>query len=75
MNTIKRHCSQSGWGFQQDPGLELYCSIEGVDRCSLLNTVDNLSSDSVSPPSAPVPISRQPSRIRGDGDAGDPVVF
>ncbi len=45
MNTIKRHCSQSGWGFQQDPGLELYCSIEGVDRCTLLNTVDNLSSD------------------------------
>jgi hypothetical protein len=36
MNERKSIPCQDFWGYCQDPGLDLYCGIEGVDRCVVL---------------------------------------
>jgi len=37
MNGMGRNFNQNSWNSQHDLGLDLYCDIEGVDRCTLLN--------------------------------------
>jgi hypothetical protein len=33
MNGKSKKTYDSGWNYREDPGLDLYCGIEGVDRC------------------------------------------
>jgi len=41
MNGMRRNFTQYNLNSQHDQGLDLYCDIEGVDRCTLLNHTNN----------------------------------
>jgi hypothetical protein len=41
MGGMRKNLAGDGWNFRQDPGLDLYCDIEGVDRCTLLKHVNS----------------------------------
>jgi hypothetical protein len=35
MNGTNKKFCQNGWSYPEDPGLDLYCNLEGMDRCQM----------------------------------------